>query len=140
MRHPGGSENMSREFDIKAFDRLYDLAVVRGRFNEDADCYPPYRARYREILRKNAEAAGRAPGRVLHIGRGQHALLAKLLWGDRTTLADIAGSHFDYLRQQGVEVVRVEFCHLPHTIKAFHTRVLSWFVIHCCSCPGFVTT
>ena len=37
-------------------------------------------------------------------------LLAKLLWGDRATLADIAGSHFDYLREQGVEVVEWNLC------------------------------
>ena len=50
------------------------------------------------------------PSRVLDIGGGQHALLAKRLWGDRATLADIAGSHFDYLRQQGVEVVEWNLC------------------------------
>ncbi len=101
---------MSRQFDIKAFDRFYDEAVVHGRFNEVADYYPRYRSRYRAILRKYAEVAGPPPARVLDIGGGQHALLAKLLWGDRATLADIAGSHFDYLRQRGVDVVEWNLC------------------------------
>ena len=101
---------MSRQFDTKAFDRLYDEAVVGGRFNEVADYYPRYRSRYQAILRKYAEVAGSPPARVLDIGGGQHALLAKRLWGDRATLADIAGSHFDYLRQQGVEVVEWNLC------------------------------
>ncbi len=101
---------MSRQFDVKAFDRVYDEAVVAGRFNEAADYYPRYRSRYRAVLRKYAEVAGPPPGRVLDIGGGQHALLAKLLWGDRATLADIAGAHWDYVRQHGVDVVEWNLC------------------------------
>jgi SAM-dependent methyltransferase len=101
---------MSRQFDTKLFKRLYDEAVVRGQFNEAADYYPRYRSRYQVVLQKYTEVVGSPPVRVLDVGGGQFALLAKRLWGDRSTLADIAGSHFDYLRQQGVEVVQWNLC------------------------------
>jgi 2-polyprenyl-3-methyl-5-hydroxy-6-metoxy-1,4-benzoquinol methylase len=129
---------MSRQFDTKTFNRIYDKAVVAGQFNEAPDYYPRYRARYRATLQKYAQVAGIPPARVLDIGGGQHALLANLLWGDRATLADIAGPHFDYLRQQGVQVVEWNLCTSEQPFVAEFDAIFFSEVIEHLPIPGHV--
>jgi SAM-dependent methyltransferase len=129
---------MARAFDTAAFDRIYDEAIAGGRFNEVPEYYPRYRSRYRAILREYAESAGPPPARVLDIGGGQHALLAKRLWGDHTALADIGGSHFGYLREQGVDVFEWNLC---SNVQAFENQFDAVFfseVIEHLPIPGHI--
>jgi 2-polyprenyl-3-methyl-5-hydroxy-6-metoxy-1,4-benzoquinol methylase len=101
---------MARPFDTRAFDRIYDRFIIGGRSYETPDYYPRYRSRYRAVMQAFAGVAGESPERVLDVGGGQHALIAKHMWGDEATVADIRGPYFDYLHEQGISTVEWNLC------------------------------
>jgi 2-polyprenyl-3-methyl-5-hydroxy-6-metoxy-1,4-benzoquinol methylase len=103
-RGPWGADaNVSRTFDRREFDRVYDDFIVRGRFQEVSAYYPRYKSRYQYLIQRFAALAPSAPADVLDIGGGQLALLCRMLWGDRGTVADLPGPHFDYLASKGLQ-------------------------------------
>lgn len=93
---------VGRRFDSSAFDRAYNEYIVRGRFQEVPEYYPRYRSRYRDLTERFARHAPQEPCDVLDIGGGQFALLCRVLWGDRGTVADLPGPHFEYLKAHGL--------------------------------------
>jgi SAM-dependent methyltransferase len=97
---------MARPFDRRTFRQAYDRWIVGGRFGEVPEYYPRYRSRYETTFEKLASVADPAPGRVLDIGGGQHALLAMKLWGDHGTVADISEDNLGYVREEGVQAAR----------------------------------
>ena len=101
---------MSRAFDRRRFAEAYDQYVVKGRFQEVPEYYPRYISRYRENVEVFAGEVAEGPLKVLEVGGGQHALLAKVLYNDEATVADIPGPHFDYLGEQGVRTASWNLC------------------------------
>lgn len=96
------SQRAARAWDAAKFDSVFDEFVVAGHFFEDRDYYPRYKSRYRGTLRYMAELSLPQPARVLDIGGGQFAMLAKAMWGDEPYVLDVSDSHADYLRERGV--------------------------------------
>ncbi len=94
---------MGRPFDVRAFRRAYDEYVIGSPWNEAPEYYPRYRSRYEALLGAYAKIMGPDPVDVLEIGGGQLALLSKVLWGDRATVADVNPGSFPYLQGRGVD-------------------------------------
>jgi 2-polyprenyl-3-methyl-5-hydroxy-6-metoxy-1,4-benzoquinol methylase len=101
---------MSRTLDNADFRKAYDELIIHGKFNEVPDYYPRYRSRYQWIAKKFAAVAPRSPCSVLDIGGGQMAVLARSLWGDHCTAADIGGKHLDYVASVGVRTALWNLC------------------------------
>ena len=101
---------MSRTFNEQAFNSAFKKYIVQGRFQEIPEYYPRYRSRYRAIIQECAERLDEQPKSILDIGGGQHALLLKVLYGDKVTVADLPGPHLEYLRSLGVETVHWNLC------------------------------
>jgi 2-polyprenyl-3-methyl-5-hydroxy-6-metoxy-1,4-benzoquinol methylase len=97
-----GSE---RSFDRDEFARAYDELVIGGVFQEQGDYYARYRSRYASLMSTSAALGGVEPLDVLEVGGGQHALLANALFGDRGTVADLAGPHLEYLSSRCMTTV-----------------------------------
>ena len=92
---------MPRHFDATEFRRKFDQYIAKGEFNETPDYYPRYRSRYEWLTRRFGELAPDHPIDVLDIGGGQYGVLAKVMYGDRVTVADIGG-RLDYVARQGI--------------------------------------
>ena len=97
---------MSRKLDRYKFNMAYNKLIVQGKFNEIPEYYIRYRNRYKKILRIFCELAKQEPLEILDIGGGQYALLTKILWNDRTTVADIGGEHLNYLQEKEVKTLK----------------------------------
>jgi SAM-dependent methyltransferase len=95
-----------RTVDSKAFEAAYQEQILAAHWNEPAEHYPRYRPRYEGLLAEYAALASDRPVDVLEIGGGQLALLARLLWGDRSVVADLEGPHFAHLNRHGVETMK----------------------------------
>lgn len=129
---------MARHFDLREFDRIYDRFIIGGRSYETPDYYPRYRSRYRAVMEEFAGVAAPPPGRVLDIGGGQHALIAKQMWGDDTTVADIRGPYFDYLHEQGISTVEWNLCSDEPRFESQFDAVFFCEVIEHLPIPGHV--
>jgi SAM-dependent methyltransferase len=101
---------MSRALIDADFRKVFDELIVRGHFNEEPGYYPRYRSRYHAILKQYASIASPQPCAVLDVGGGQLAVLAKQLWGDHATVADIGGEHLNYVASLGVRTARWNLC------------------------------
>ena len=78
------------------------------------------------------------PLRVLDIGGGQHALLAKKLWNDHATVADVTEDHLNYVREQGVETVRWDLGREePPFTEPFDAIIFSEVIEHF-PCAGYI--
>lgn len=91
-----------RTFDDKAFVAAFNDVVLAGEWQESTSYYPRYQSRYEAVLRRFATASEAPPLDVLEVGGGQLAALAKRLWGDRATVADLNSACFATLAEQGV--------------------------------------
>lgn len=101
---------MKRTFNRANFNSAFEQYIVNGRFQEIPEYYPRYRTRYQAIIQECAALLDDEPRSVLDIGGGQHALLLKVLYGDKVTVADLPGPHLEYLRSLGVETVHWNLC------------------------------
>lgn len=120
-----------RTFDDKTFARAFDEVVLAGHWQEETAYYPRYRSRYEAVLRGFAETAGDAPVDLLEVGGGQLAALAKRLWGDRATVADISPTCFATLEGQGVETFRYNLAgDEPPAGRAYDVILLSEVIEH----------
>jgi SAM-dependent methyltransferase len=95
---------------LHAFRRAYGDYVIGKQWNEPPDYYPRYRSRYETLLERYAALMGPEPIDVLEVGGGQLALLSKVLWGDRATVADFPGPHFPYLEGNGLRTMTWNLC------------------------------
>jgi 2-polyprenyl-3-methyl-5-hydroxy-6-metoxy-1,4-benzoquinol methylase len=129
---------MARPFDRRVFRETYDRWIVAGSFNEEPWYYPRYRSRYEDILERFAQLTDPSPLRLLDIGGGQHALLAKKLWNDRATVADVTEDRLDYVREQGVEIVRWDLSREePPFSEPFDAIIFSEVIEHL-PCAGYI--
>jgi 2-polyprenyl-3-methyl-5-hydroxy-6-metoxy-1,4-benzoquinol methylase len=129
---------MARPFDRRTFREVFDRWIVAGSFNEEPSYYPRYRSRYEAILERFAQMAAPNPLRVLDIGGGQHALLAKKLWNDDTTVADVTEDHLNYVREQGVETIRWDLSREePPFSDSFDAIIFSEVIEHL-PCAGYI--
>jgi 2-polyprenyl-3-methyl-5-hydroxy-6-metoxy-1,4-benzoquinol methylase len=96
---------MPRQLERARFDEVFEDLVVHGQFNEVPEYYPRYRNRYWELMKVYASLTGPAPVSMLDIGGGQFAIMARALWNDECTVADLGGKNYDFLREHGVEPV-----------------------------------
>ena len=102
---------MSRAWNGREFDTAYERWVCIEEFAFGTpDYYRRYRSRYKALMKQFCVVAPDRPADVLDIGGGQLALMCRKLWGDRAVLSDLPQPHFDYLRAQGVEIVRWNLC------------------------------
>jgi 2-polyprenyl-3-methyl-5-hydroxy-6-metoxy-1,4-benzoquinol methylase len=129
---------MSRPFSIEAFDESFERQIVKGQFNEEPDYYPRYKSRYLNVMKLYAEVAGPPPIDVLDIGGGQFATLATALWGDRSTMVDVGGKNYDYVRAQGVRPLEWNLCEDRNPFKEEFDAVIFSEVIEHLPLPGHV--
>jgi 2-polyprenyl-3-methyl-5-hydroxy-6-metoxy-1,4-benzoquinol methylase len=101
---------MARIYDAKQFDSVYLESICKGSFNEVSEYYPRYRSRYETLLKLYCPLAPSTPLKILDIGGGQLGLLCKKLWNDDAYVADIGGSHLDFLQAQGLNVMKWNLC------------------------------
>ncbi len=129
---------MSRPFSRTVFREQYEKHIVPGRFNEAPGYYPRYRARYEEVQRCYAGLADPSPAGLLDIGGGQHALLAKVLWGDDATVADVTEDHLGYVRDRGVKTARWNLAAEDPPFEGTFDAVIFSEVIEHLPIPGYV--
>jgi SAM-dependent methyltransferase len=112
IERSSGGRRMARVWDSSAFDRTYAEALYNGHFPFGTpEYYARYRSRYRMLLERFAELAPHEPVDVLDVGGGQLALLAKMLWNDRSWVSDLPGQpQLEYLRPFGVESLAWNLC------------------------------
>jgi SAM-dependent methyltransferase len=129
---------MARPFDRRTFREAFDRWIVAGNFNEEPSYYPRYRSRYEAILEQFAQMAAPNQLRVLDIGGGQYALLAKKLWNDYSTVADVTEDHLTYVREQGVETIRWDLSREePPFSESFDAIIFSEVIEHL-PCAGYI--
>lgn len=129
---------MKRTWNQRDFAERYKRLIVAGTFNEEPDYYPRYRSRYEHLLRRYVEVVDNLPQRVLDIGGGQLALMAKSLWGDDAYAADIGGTHLSYLASQGVKTCQWNLCLEPAKFHDEFDVVFFSEVIEHLPTPGHV--
>jgi SAM-dependent methyltransferase len=127
---------MPRTFEPEAFASAYEQYVVQARWQEDEDYYPRYRSRYKAVLECYSGLLGPEPVDVLEVGGGQNALLAKVLWNDRSVVADISGPQFPYLASQGVETLSWNLCGRDQPFEGRFDAVVISEVIEHVPIPG----
>jgi 2-polyprenyl-3-methyl-5-hydroxy-6-metoxy-1,4-benzoquinol methylase len=134
----GAKSLMARPFDRRTFRETYDRFIVAGSFQEEPWYYPRYRSRYEAVMERFAELVDTNPVRVLDIGGGQHALLAKKLWNDQTTVADVTEDCLAYVREQGVETARWDLSREePPFSEPFDVIIFSEVIEHL-PCAGYI--
>jgi SAM-dependent methyltransferase len=101
---------MTRIYSAKEFDSAYKEFICKGSFNEIPEYYPRYKSRYETLVKQFCNLAPSTPVKVLDVGGGQLSLLCHKLWNDQGCVADIGGTHLDYLQSQGLEVVKWNLC------------------------------
>lgn len=102
---------MSRIFDSRKFTSVYREFICHRSYQFGGpEYYFRYQSRYQKCIEKFAELAPMQRVDVLDIGGGQLALLCMKLWNDSGCVADLDGPHMDYMRAQGVETVKWNFC------------------------------
>jgi 2-polyprenyl-3-methyl-5-hydroxy-6-metoxy-1,4-benzoquinol methylase len=129
---------MARPFNTGEFDRIYDRFIIGGRSYETPGYYPRYRSRYRAVMEAFAGVSDESPERVLDVGGGQHALIAKYMWGDEATVADIRGPYFDYLHEQGISTVEWNLCGDVQRFESQFDAIFFCEVIEHLPIPGHV--
>jgi SAM-dependent methyltransferase len=93
-----------RTFSAKRFDVAFANLVAGMTWQEEAQYYPRYRARYEAMLRQFADTASEQQLDVFEVGGGQLAYLTMQLWGqDKACVADIEETCFSSLQSQGIE-------------------------------------
>ena len=129
---------MARPFDRHLFREAYERWIVAGSFNEEPGYYPRYRTRYEGIFERFAQLADPNPMRVLDVGGGQCALLAKKLWNDNTTVSDVTEERLGYVREQGVQTVRWDLGREePPFSEPFDAIIFSEVIEHL-PCAGYL--
>ena len=69
---------------------------------------------------------------------GQYALLAKKLWNDHTTVADVTQDHLNHVREQGVETIRWDLSREePPFSESFDAIIFSEVIEHL-PCAGYI--
>lgn len=129
---------MTREWSEAEFQTAFHKYVSEGLFSEQKQYYPRYVARYHDVLRLYAERAPAEPQVVLDIGGGQLGLMCKVLWGDDAECADIAGPHFEYLRNQGMRAFEWDLCSTEAPEEDRYDAVFFSEVIEHLPIPGYV--
>jgi SAM-dependent methyltransferase len=129
---------MPRSLNKREFCKVFDELIVQGRFNEEPHYYPRYRTRYHRLLSEYAKLAPESPCNVLDIGGGQFAVLAKSLWGDTCTAADIGGEHLEYVASLGIRTVRWNLCSNEQPFNSEFDVVFFSEVIEHLPIPGHV--
>lgn len=95
-----------RAFGSEDFARAFDQVVLAGSWQEEPQYYPRYQTRYEAVLHRFAALTPDEPVDVLEVGGGQLAAMARHLWADRATVADITDACFPTLAEQGIETFR----------------------------------
>lgn len=90
---------MNMRIAAREFDRVYAAFVENGEFFEDPAYYPRYKSRYRYLLDCLAALGLPEKAKLLDIGGGQVAILARELLGFQTTVADVCDTYAAYLRR-----------------------------------------
>jgi SAM-dependent methyltransferase len=129
---------MPRPFDPAAFHEMYDRWIVAGSFNEEPSYYPRYRSRYEAVMKRLAELTNPGPIRILDIGGGQHALLAKALWNDDATVADVTVGHLKYVQEQGVKTARWDLSREDSPFTEPFDAIIFAEVIEHLPCAGYI--
>lgn len=101
---------MKRIYSTSQFNSVYADFICNGHFNEIPEYYPRYRSRYEMLIKQYCHLAASHPLKILDVGGGQLGLLCQKLWGDEACVADIGGSHLDYLQDQGLHVTQWNLC------------------------------
>jgi len=129
---------MARTFDRHTFRETFDRWIAGGSFNEEPWYYPRYRSRYEAVTERFAQLVAPDPLRLLDIGGGQYALLAKKLWNDRTSVADVTEDHLDYVRAQGVETARWDLGREESPFSEPFDVIMFSEVIEHIPCAGYI--
>ncbi|UCG16689.1 MAG: hypothetical protein JSV19_01370, partial [Phycisphaerales bacterium] len=84
------------------FDPVYTALIANGRFFEDPGYYSRYESRYRYLIDLLSELELPASSKLLDIGGGQIAILAREFFGFDTTVADVSDIYAEYIRELGL--------------------------------------
>jgi 2-polyprenyl-3-methyl-5-hydroxy-6-metoxy-1,4-benzoquinol methylase len=130
---------MARLWNPHEFDSVYERFICQEGFQFGGrDYYLRYRSRFKEPMRRFAAIAPPPPIRVLDIGGGQLALLAKELWGDHAVAADLPGPHLDYIHSHGVETGHWNLCTSEPPFSSVFDFVFLLEVIEHLPIPGYI--
>lgn len=88
--------------DYRRFCDVYDARIQNGAFVEERDYYRHFRDRYWNTFRYVERLLPAGGARMLDVGSGQFAILAKHLLGAMADVADLDTRHTDVLSQNGV--------------------------------------
>jgi SAM-dependent methyltransferase len=121
-----------RNISEEVFDRAFSEMVSNVCWQENAQYYPRYRARYHGMISEFARLAPEEDLDVLEIGGGQLAYLSTHIWRrDRTCVADIQDGCFDDLRQQGIDAFKWDLAVAdPPTGRQFDVIFFSEVIEH----------
>jgi SAM-dependent methyltransferase len=85
-----------------AFNRVYDTVISSDEFFEGQDYYRHFKDRYWNTLKYIGECLGPSQSRLLDVGSGQFAVLAKHLFGVQAEVVDIDTRHTRVLSENAI--------------------------------------
>jgi len=139
-KHPNHRKvHMSREFNAKKFDSLYEQYICRDEFQfGGSDYYRRYRSRYKECIERFAKLAPSSRLDVLDVGGGQLALMCAKLWGDKGVASDLPGPHMDYIASLGIETITWDLCKAEFPLDTKFDCIFFSEVIEHLPIPGYI--
>ena len=122
------------------FRRAFDAVIQSDDFREGAQYYDDYRDRYERVFRNVEEILGGRAGRILDVGGGQYAVLARrLLRGVEADVADIEIQYTKVLAENGVGFVAIDLSSEPlRAAQPYDLAVLSEVIEHVPKPPHLV--
>ena len=109
---------MSRIFNLKEFNQVFDNFIIKGRFNENPNYYKIYKNRYETIINYFCDLVDdKKKVNILDIGGGQYAMICKQMWNDYTVVADIDNRNFDYLSANQINTVNCDLLKGPISVE-----------------------
>ena len=104
---------MHTTITYEAFDRVYDAVILGNHFFEGQEYYRQFKDRYWNTLKYVSECLRPEQTRLLDVGSGQFALLAKHLYGAQAEVVDIDSRYTRVLSDNGIPFRRADLSREP---------------------------
>lgn len=132
------SLHSSRYLSKPYFEKAYTKVILNNDFFEEDSYYVQQKPRYLNTLREISKIPLAKPARILEIGGGQIALLAKELFGDECTVADLKETYKQGILDQGVEFRCCDLLHQNLEEKNYYDLVVMCEVIEHMPVPPYI--
>jgi len=131
--------SVHRALPYDAFNRVYDSVILGNDFFEGEDYYRQFKDRYWNTLKYISECLRPSQTRLLDVGSGQFALLAKHLYGVQAEVVDIDTRYTRVLAEHGIPFRKADLSREPiHADEPYDVVVLAEVIEHVPTPPYLV--